>query len=148
MPRHLPFLAQHELPQNDRMPLTLRQQAQAILHAAGWELQPCPILWSPRLTRCAGLFVVERDRRKVWHPEIRLSIPLLRRRDRDWPVQVCGMNCRDPEEIIQRILEHELIHYKLWKDGLPFGHTERFRQLALAAFSHQSVTHGIGAEDE
>jgi hypothetical protein len=26
---------------------------------------------------------------------------------------VCGMNCHAPEEVQQRILEHELIHYKL-----------------------------------
>jgi len=91
------------------------------------------------------LDVVERDIRKVWHPEIRLSIPLLRRRDWPWPQQVCGMNCRTPEEIIRRILEHELIHYKLWMDGVDFGHTERFRELAWAAFSHQSITHGIGS---
>jgi predicted SprT family Zn-dependent metalloprotease len=57
------------------------------------------------------------------------------------------MNCNSPEEIIRRILEHELIHYKLWKEGAPFGHTARFRQLALTAFNHQSITHGIGAED-
>ena len=82
------------------MPFTLRQQAQAILSAAGWDLPPAHRLVA-RLTRCAGLFVVERDHRKVWHPEIRLSIPLLRRRDWPWPQQVCGMNCRRPEEIIR-----------------------------------------------
>jgi hypothetical protein len=125
---------------------TLRQQAEAILREAGWELPVPPILWSPRMNRCAGLFVVEKDRRGVWHPEIRLSIPLLRRRDWPWPQQVCGMNCRNPEEIVQRILEHELIHYKLWKDGVDFGHTDRFRELAWKAFSHQSITHGIGTE--
>ena len=129
------------------MPFTLRQQAQAILREAGWDLPPCPVLWSPRMTRCAGLFVVEKDRRQVWQPEIRPSIPLLRRRDRDWPVQVVGCNCRCPEDIIRRILEHELIHYKLWKEGEDFGHTERFRQLAWNAFRHQSITHGIGSED-
>lgn len=129
------------------MPFTLRQQAQAILREAGWELPPCPVLWSPRMTRCAGLFVVEKDRRQVWQPEIRLSIPLLRRRDRDWPVQVVGCNCRNPEDIVRRILEHELIHYKLWKEGEDFGHTERFRQLAWNVFRHQSITHGIGSEE-
>jgi len=125
---------------------TVRQQAEAILRQAGWDLAPCPIVWSPRMGRCAGLFVVEKDRRGVWHPEIRLSIPLLRRRDWPWPQQVCGCNCRSPEDIVQRILEHELIHYKLWMDGVAFGHTARFRELAWAAFSHQSITHGIGTE--
>lgn len=129
------------------MPFTLRQLAQAILRGAGWDLPPCPVLWSPRLTRCAGLFVVERDVRRVARPEIRLSIPLLRRRDRPWPQQVCGLNCHTPEEILRRILEHELIHYKLWKEGVDFGHTERFRQLAWTVFQHQSITHGIGVED-
>jgi hypothetical protein len=93
------------------------------------------------------VFVVERDHRQVGRPEIRLSIPLLRRRDRPWPQQVCGLNCHTPEEIVRRILEHELIHYKLWTEGVDFGHTERFRHLAWTAFQHQSITHGIGAED-
>ena len=126
--------------------LTLRQRAQAILREAGWDMAPPPVVWSPRMVRCAGLFVIEKDARGKWHPEIRLSIPLLRRRDWPWPQQVCGMNCRNPEDIVQRILEHELIHYKLWKEGVDFGHTERFRELAWSAFSHQSITHGIGTE--
>lgn len=127
--------------------LTLRQQAAAILREAGWDLPPCPIVWSPRLSRCAGVFVIEKDRRGAWQPEIRLSIPLLRRRDWAWPVQVVGCNCRTPEDVVRRILEHELIHYKLWKDGVDWGHTDRFRELAWEAFGHQSITHGIGVED-
>ena len=94
-------------------PITLRQKAQAILREAGWDLVPPPVVWSPRMARCAGLFVIEKDARGKWHPEIRLSIPLLRRRDWPWPQQVCGMNCHDPEQVQRRILEHELIHYKL-----------------------------------
>ena len=99
-------------PQTGGMNLTLRHKAQAILRAAGWDLAPPPVIWSPRMARCAGLFVIEKDSRGKWHPEIRLSIPL-RRRDWPWPQQVCGMNCHDPEAVQQRILEHELIHYKL-----------------------------------
>jgi hypothetical protein len=126
--------------------LTLRQKSAAILQGAGWDLPTIPVVWSPRMNRCAGLFVVERDRRGTWHPEIRLSTPLIRRRDWPWPVQVCGCNCRDPEAVLVRILEHELIHYKLWADGeRDWGHTERFRRLAWEAFGHQSITHGIGA---
>ena len=57
------------------------------------------------------------------------------------------MNCHDPAEVQQRILEHELIHYKLWMDReKDWGHNELFRQLAWTAFGHQSITHGIGAE--
>ena len=128
--------------------ITLRHQAAQILREAGWELPLLPIHWSPRMSRCAGLFVIEKDIRGRWHPEIRLSIPLLRRRDREWPVQVCGCLCRDPEAVTRRILEHELIHYKLWKDGeKDWGHSEKFRALAWEAFQHQSITHGIGSED-
>jgi len=130
------------------MPAPLRQLASAVLKQAGWELPPLPISWSPRMGRCAGLFVVEKDARGKWQPEIRLSIPLLRRLDWPWPIQVCGCNCRDSEAVIRRILEHELIHYKLWKDGeKDFGHSERFRRLAWEAFGHQSITHGIGHEE-
>lgn len=129
------------------MMLTLRQLAASILKIAGWELPLLPVVWSPRLVKCAGLFVIEKDSRGVWRPEIRLSIPLLRRRDWPWPIQVCGCNCRDPEAVLRRILEHELIHYKLWKDGdRDFGHTEHFRQIAWEVFGHQCITHGIGHE--
>jgi len=88
--------------------------------------------------------VLERDRRGVWHPEIRLSIPLLRRQDHTWPVQACGCHCHDSQDVTRRVLEHELIHYKLWKDGeKDWGHTPHFRRLAAEAFGHQSITHGI-----
>jgi hypothetical protein len=131
------------------MTLTLRQKALAILSEAGWAIAPPPVIWSPRMARCAGLFVIEKDARGKWHPEIRLSIPLLRRRDWPWPQQVCGMNCHAPEEVQQRILEHELIHYKLWVDREKnWGHSERFRQLAWEAFGHQAITHGIGTEPD
>lgn len=128
--------------------MTLRQRAAEILRRAGWDLPPVPVVWSPRMTRCAGLFVLEADAHGRRHPEIRLSIPLLRRRDRPWPQVVCGVNCRDPEAIQRVILEHELIHYKLWRDGGDWGHTEAFRRLALDTFGHQSITHGIGSEPE
>jgi hypothetical protein len=95
------------------MAVPLRQQVQTILCQAGWVLPALPVTWSPRMLRCAGLFVVEKDARGTWQPEIRLSIPLLRRLDWPWPIQVCGCNCRDAESVTRRILEHELIHYKL-----------------------------------
>ncbi len=128
--------------------MTLRQRAAEILRQAGWDLPPVPVVWSPRMTRCAGLFVLEADAFGKRHPEIRLSIPLLRRRDRPWPQVVCGVNCRDPEAIQRVILEHELIHYKLWRDGGDWGHTEAFRRLALEVFGHQSITHGIGVDED
>lgn len=129
------------------MPLTLRHKALDILREAGWDLAPPPVIWSSRMARCAGLFVIEKDARGKWHPEIRLSIPLLRRRDWPWPQQVCGMNCHDPEQVQRRILEHELIHFKLWADGAKdWGHGEQFRRLAFEVFGHQSITHGIGTE--
>jgi hypothetical protein len=59
------------------------------------------------------------------------------------------MNCHDPIQVQQRILEHELIHYKLWMDReKDWGHSERFRRLAFEAFGHQSITHGIGSESD
>lgn len=129
------------------MTFTIRTRAAAILQAAGWDLDPPPVVWSPRMTRCAGLFVIEKDSRGLWRPEIRLSIPLLRRRDWPWPMEVCGLRCHDPEAVQRRILEHELLHFALWawkrKD---WGHTEEFRRLAFERFGHQGITHGIGAE--
>lgn len=96
------------------------------------------------MARCAGLFVVARDARGVLQPEIRLSIPLLRRQDRPWPVSACGLPCRDSAELTRRILEHELVHYRLWIDGAAdWGHTPRFRRLAAEAFGHRAITHSI-----
>lgn len=126
---------------------TLRHLAATILQEADWDLPPLPVVWSARMTRAAGLFVVARDARGTWHPEIRMSVPLLRRLDRPWPQVVCGMNCRDQAAMVRRILEHELIHYKLWREGeKDWGHTEAFRRLAAGAFGHQAITHGIGVE--
>ena len=85
------------------MTITLRQKAQAILREAGWEIPAPPVLWSPRMARCAGLFVLEKDARDRWHPEIRLSIPLLRRRDWPWPQAVCGVHGQDPRAIQMRM---------------------------------------------
>lgn len=129
------------------MTTTLRHKAAAILRQAGWALPELPVVWSARMTRCAGLFVVEKDGYGRWKPEIRLSTPLLRRRDWPWPQQVCGVNCHTPEEIQQRILEHEILHYKLWHDRVDWGHTETFRQLAWTVFGHQGIHHGIGSEE-
>ena len=129
------------------MSFTTRHRAAAILKAAGWELAPPPVLWSARMTRCAGLFVIEKDSRGLWRPEIRLSIPLLRRRDWPWPVEVCGIRCHDAEAVQRRILEHELIHFALWAEKKDWGHTEEFRRIAAARFGHQSITHGIGDEE-
>ena len=126
----------------------LRQIAATSIAQAGWDLQAPPVVWSPRMTHSAGFFVVEKDSRGVWLPEIRLSIPLIRRLDRSWPVEVCGCLCRDAQGILQRILEHELVHYKLWRDGdKEWGHTQRFRQIAWEAFGHQGIHHGIGEEE-
>ncbi|MBK8790995.1 MAG: hypothetical protein IPO28_12760, partial [Holophagaceae bacterium] len=48
------------------------------------------------------------------------------------------MNCHDPEQVQRRILEHELIHFKLWADGEKnWGHGEQFRRLAFEVFGHQ-----------
>ncbi|MDR1841153.1 MAG: hypothetical protein LBQ86_04420 [Holophagales bacterium] len=124
----------------------LRQKSQESIVRAGWDIPAPPVVWSPRLTRCAGLFVIEKNHRGNWRPEIRLSIPLIRRLDRPWPIEACGCLCRDTESLLTRILEHELVHYKLWSDGdSDWGHTQRFRQLAWEAFGHQSIHHGIGA---
>ena len=128
--------------------ILLRQIAATSIAQAGWDLQAPPVVWSPRMTRCVGLFVVEKDSKGGWLPEIRLSIPLIRRLDRPWPVEVCGCLCRDAQGILQRILEHELVHYKLWRDGdKDWGHTQRFRHIAWEAFGHQGIYHGIGVEE-
>lgn len=131
------------------MHLTLRQRARAILQGAGWSLPDLPLLWSSRLRSTAGLFVIEKDSRGTWNPEIRLSTPLIRRPDRSWPVEVCGCWCKDPESVLRRILEHELVHYKLWHDGqADWGHTERFRLMAWQHFGHPGIRHGIGRDEE
>jgi len=121
----------------------------AAIAQAGWDVPAPQVVWSSRMTRCAGLFVVEKDSRGKMHHEIRLSTPLIRRLDRPWPIEACGCNCHNVDSLLARILEHELVHYKLWSDGdSDWGHTPRFRQIALEAFGHQGIHHGIGVDDD
>jgi len=94
------------------------------------------------MTRCAGLFVVEKDARGVWRPEIRMSIPLLRRLDWPWPQVVCGVRCHTPEEIQARILEHELLHYKLWLDKVDddfLNHAPKVKVIAHRAAGFDNI---------
>ena len=127
--------------------ILIRQITASAIAQAGWDASLPPVVWSPRMSRCAGLFVVEQDSKGIWRPEIRLSVPLLRRQDHPWPVMACGCNCRDTDALVRRIIEHELVHYKLWSDGeADWGHTARFRQIVWEAFGHQGIHHGIGDE--
>ena len=52
------------------MPFTLRQLAADILRETGWDPVPLPLVWSPRMAWCAGLFVAEQDIRGVWCPDM------------------------------------------------------------------------------
>jgi len=116
----------------------LRQIAATSIAQAGWDIPAPSVVWSPRMTRCTGQFVVEKDSRGAWLPEIRLSIPLIRRLDRPWPVEVYGCLCSDAQGMLQRTLEHELVHYKLWCDGEKDWdcHPPRFRHIAWETFGH------------
>jgi predicted SprT family Zn-dependent metalloprotease len=87
-------------------------------------LSPIPILWSPRLTASAGLFITERLRTPVGSPEliahclIRLSIPLL---------------FDQPLAEVHSTLAHEMIHQ--WQYDIRKrkpDHGDDFRQMMSA----------------
>lgn len=86
-------------------------------------LPPCEIVWSARLTRAAGNI-------RVQTPKITLSRPLLTEAFAQGGHTVCGVWCENSNEALREILKHEMIHLWLFVQGLPHGHTPKFRAKA------------------
>lgn len=78
---------------------------------------PMPsIRWNGRLISCAGRFLpASRSLLRVRQPIIELSMRIL-----EVPDSVDAMKC---------VLGHEMIHYWLWFNGRPFGHTTEFHRM-------------------
>jgi predicted SprT family Zn-dependent metalloprotease len=103
-------------------------------------LPPCRIEWSRRLTRAAGNIDVRRR-------YIKLSVPLLVDSYQSTSLfgpefQVCGVPCDSPQQALQEILKHEMIHLWLHVQNLPSGHTPEFRAKARA-IGQPRTRHGI-----
>lgn len=93
------------------LPFTLRQLAADILKETGWDLPPLALVRSPRMARCAGLFVAEKDARGSGS---RSGSPS--RSCGAWagPIHVCGCNCRDPEAVTRRIRGWQEVENSAW----------------------------------
>lgn len=101
------------------------------------ELPICRIKWSRQLTRAAGNIDVQ-------NRIIKLSIPLLIDAF-DLNAQgfeICGVFCDSRQTALEEILKHEMIHLWLHQQGLPSGHTARFR-LKARQIGQPKTRHGI-----
>jgi hypothetical protein len=105
------------------------------------QLPQIPVHWSPRMVRAAGIFYEPLIGRR--NANIKLSKPLLLERKLDWPVYVAGLKCEDREQVVRRVLEHEMLHVYLWVNNRENGHTEEFSQLALEFFGHTEFRHTL-----
>ncbi len=78
--------------------------------------------------------------------EIAVSATLLFQtfRDVDRPITVCGVECRDRIEALQRIFEHEMIHLVemvCWRESECSA--PRFQSIASGMFLHREHTHNL-----
>ncbi|MEW6730703.1 MAG: SprT-like domain-containing protein [Acidobacteriota bacterium] len=105
------------------------------------ELPKIPIYWSKRMVRAAGIFYEPIIGQRT--ACIKLSVPLLLERVREFPVQVAGLICMDRETIVRRVLEHEMVHVYLWLKHRPNDHSEEFCQLAFEKFGHTEMRHTL-----
>src|SRR5688572_16637590 len=105
------------------------------------QLPRIQVQWSRRMVRAAGIFyepVI--GRRKAC---IKLSRSLLLERPLRLPVRVAGILCETREDVVRRVLEHEMLHVYLWANDLPNGHNEEFRLMALELFGHTEIRHTL-----
>lgn len=111
-------------------------------------LQATPLEFrlSSRMTRAGGSTTRYRTRAGAVSYEIAVAASMLfdqfqQPADR---VIVCGIECADRIEALQRIFEHELIHLS---EQLCWGHSacskRRFQQIAAARFHHREHTHAM-----
>ena len=84
--------------------------------------------------------------------EIAVSAPLVLEsfsREKSQPVTVCGIACRDRLEVLQRLLEHEIVHLVelvVW-DQSKCG-ARRFGSIAERFFAHRDHRHHLATRAE
>ena len=106
---------------------------------------------SPRMTRAGGKTSKYRAHNGEVSYEIAIGASMLFGSfgDSDRRVTVCGLECQDRLEALQRIFEHELVHLA---EQLCWGHTdcsaERFQDIAGRLFLHRAHTHDLITQGE
>jgi hypothetical protein len=107
---------------------------------------PLELLLSPRLTKAGGLT----KKFKSSNGDVRFSIAIASSmlfdsfRESERSVTVCGLECKNRLEALQRIFEHELIHlaeFLCW--GESNCSASRFQEIALRRFGHRAHTHAL-----
>lgn len=104
------------------------------------DLPLCKITWSSRLTHTGGH--ISPDRRLIT-----LSRPLLLEKFKQVTLfppefEVCGVLCTSSDEAIREVMKHEMIHFWLHLQRLPYGHNSLFRAKARS-LGQSSIRHLI-----
>ena len=101
---------------------------------------------SPRMTRTGGMTTRYRARNGEVSFEIAIAISILFDGfgDTDRRITVCGFECQDRLEALQRIFEHEMVHLA---EQLCWGCSDctavRFQDIAGRLFLHRAHTHDL-----
>ena len=111
--------------------------------------RPLRFRLSSRLTRAAGktVYVVGRRTGRVESFEIRISTTLLFQcfdGGDHRPISVTGQRCANRVEVLQRIMEHELVHLVelvVWSRSS--CRAPRFQSIADRLFAHRAHTHDL-----
>ena len=101
---------------------------------------------APRMTRAGGKTTQYRSPAGEVSYEIAIAASMLFDgfRDTDRRATVCGRECQDRLEALQRIFEHELVHLG---ELVCWGHSDctaaRFQDIASRIFLHRAHTHDL-----
>ena len=101
---------------------------------------------SPRMTKVGGTTARVRARNGEESFEIAIAVDILFKgfAPGDRPITVCGLECGDRIQALQRIFEHEMVHLVEW---LCWAHSNcsaaRFQDIARRFFLHRAHTHNL-----
>lgn len=101
---------------------------------------------SPRMTKTGGMTTRYRARNGEVSYEIAIAISMLFDGfvETDRRIMVCGLECQDRLEALQRIFEHEMVHLA---EQLCWGSSNctaaRFQDVAARLFLHRAHTHEL-----
>lgn len=108
--------------------------------------KPIGFRLSPRMTQAGGKTTRFRSRTGTLGYEISIASSILFDGfgNMDRPITVCGLNCENRLEALQRIFEHELVHLAemlCWENSDCSG--VRFQDIAKRFFLHRAHTHNL-----
>jgi len=112
--------------------------------------QPLVFRLSSTMTRASGKTFLYRRRMPDGKVRANYEIAVASRmlfmtfKRADRPVEVCGLICRDREEALQCIMEHEIIHLaEMVTYGKSRCSSRRFKELAAHIFGHAGTKHEL-----